>query len=50
VGYFRATHRFFVSPFSSADVAHVTQQLGYTPEQVDLDTYDDKHQPVDIAG
>ena len=42
VGYFRATNRFFVAPFSSADVAYVTQQLGYTPEQIDLDTYDDK--------
>jgi len=42
VGYVRATKRFFVSPFSPADVAYVTQQLGYTPDQIDLDTYDDK--------
>ena len=31
VGYFRATKRFFVSPFSPADVAYVTKQLGYRP-------------------
>ena len=42
VGYFRATNRFFVSPFSPTDVMYVTQQLGYTPEQIDLDAYDDK--------
>jgi len=42
VGYFRATKRFFVSPCSPADVAYVTKQLGYTPEQIDLDAYDDK--------
>jgi hypothetical protein len=42
VGYFRATQRFFVSPFSPTDVAYVTKQLDYTPEQIDLDAYDDK--------
>ena len=42
VGYFRATKRFFASPFHPPDVVYVTQQLGYTPEQIDLEAYDHK--------
>jgi hypothetical protein len=42
VGYFRATKRFFVPPFSPADVVYVTKQLGYIPEQINLDAYDNK--------
>ena len=42
VGYFRVAKRFFVTPFPPADVAYVTHQLGYTAEQIALDTYDAK--------
>ena len=42
VGYFRATKRFFGPLFIPADVVYVTQQLGYTPAQIDLDAYDNK--------
>jgi hypothetical protein len=36
VGYFRVAKRFFVVLFNQADVAYVAQQLGYAPEQIDL--------------
>jgi len=42
VGYFRATKRFFVTPFYQADVAYVSHKLGYTPDQIDLAAYDAK--------
>lgn len=42
VGYFRVAKRFFGLPFHQADVAYVAHQLGYAPEQIDLNTYDAK--------
>ena len=42
VGYFRVAKRFFGVPFHQADVAYVAHQLGYAPEQIDLNIYDAK--------
>ena len=42
VGYFRAINRFFAPPFHLTDVAYVARKLGYVPEQIDLDVYDEK--------
>jgi hypothetical protein len=42
MGYFRATKRFFAPPFHQTDVAYVAKKLGYAPEQIDLDAYDEK--------
>ena len=42
VGYFRATKRFFAPPFHQSDVIYVATSLGYTPEQMALETYDAK--------
>jgi TnpA family transposase len=42
VGYFRATKRFFARPFHHTDVAYAAKKLGYAPEQIALDAYDEK--------
>jgi TnpA family transposase len=42
MGYFRATKRFFAPPFHQTDVAYVAKKLGYAPDQIDLDAYDEK--------
>jgi len=42
VGYFRATKRFFAPPFHPTDVVYVAKKLGYAPEQIDLEVYDEK--------
>ena len=36
VGYFRVAKRFFGVPFHHTDVAYVAHQLGYAPDQIDL--------------
>ncbi|MEM7478535.1 MAG: DUF4158 domain-containing protein [Planctomycetota bacterium] len=40
--YFKATARFFASNFHDADVEYVARKLGFIPEVIDLDSYDEK--------
>ena len=42
LGYFKATGKFFAAEFHDADVEYVARKLGFIPELIDLDSYDDK--------
>ena len=42
LGYFKATDRFFAANFHDMDIQYVARKLGYIPEVIDLESYDDK--------